>query len=104
MITLNKQIGAAILSEYGTIAAFVQKTGIPYSTLSSIIKNGAGNSKFSMIMKICRYLNIDIFNNSEYGLSDEEIEFVRKLSFIDKDGADLLTMVLETEYKRSNKF
>ena len=104
MIALNEQINAAILSKYGTIAAFAQKTGIPYSTLSSIIKNGADNSKFSMILNICRGLDIDIFNNSDIDLTNNSAEFTRKLSFLDENGVKLVSSVIEIEYKRSNKF
>ena len=104
MLDLNVQIKEAIKSEYGTVAAFSNETGVPYSTLNSIIKNGPDNSKFDMIMKICRCLKIDVFNISDLNLSVDDVEFVYKLSRLDKHGAELLTAVLEREYKRSNKF
>ncbi len=104
MIALNKQIGAAIKEKYGTIAAFAQKTGIPYSTLSSIVKNGVDNSKFSMIMKICGCLGIDVFNNADTHLSAKDTELACMFSLLDEDGAELVSAVLDCEYKRSNKF
>ena len=49
-------------------------------------------------------LNIDIFNNPDIDLTNNSAEFARKLSFLDENGAKLVSAVIETEYKRSNKF
>lgn len=104
MIALNEQIGAAIKEKYGTIAAFAQETGIPYSTLSSMVKNGVNNSKFSMVMGVCGCLGIDVFNNADMNLSANDTKLAGMFSLLDENGAELVSAVLDCEYKRINKF
>ena len=104
MADLCEQIKTAIRAEYDTLAAFAQETGIPYSTLSSIVKNGMDNSKFAVVMKICRCLKIDAFENEKLNFTDKDINFLLKFSHIDKYAAELVEGIVDYEYKRSNKF
>ncbi len=103
MQDLNDVIGEAIEEKYGTLSQYAKDKCIPYSTLSNIVKNGLENSRFSMIMQLCRDLDIDVFETEKLTLSDKELAFASKFSMLDESGGRLVSSIIEKEYDRTEK-
>lgn len=97
-------IKCKIEDKYGSIAKFSRVMDIPYSTLNTIIKNGMDNSRFSMVLEICRILEIDVFNNKNCKFSDFDLQFITKFLALDEHGIGLITKIIEKEYERSINF
>ena len=68
VIKLCDKINTKIDEKYGSVARFSRTVNVPYSTLNCILKNGLSNSKFSMVLDICRRLRVDIFDIEKYGI------------------------------------
>ena len=49
-----------ILKRYKSVRAFTEETGIPYSTVDSILKRGIPNAGISTVMQMCDALGIDM--------------------------------------------
>lgn len=103
MNNLANLLKEGINKKYGGVAQFSRQTNIPYSTLNSIFKKGLDNSKFSMIIKMCRELDINVFENT-VNFNKHDIDFLTKISALDEYGLELLEKLIEKEYKRSIKF
>ena len=57
---IEKEIKELIIERYGTLAAFTEKIGLPYSTLNSILKSDIGKANLKNVMLICEELQISI--------------------------------------------
>lgn len=59
-MTIENQLRELITSKYGSLREFTFNIGIPYSTLSTILKNGIMTATMSNMVKICTALNIKL--------------------------------------------
>ena len=59
-MTIENQLRELILLNYGSLREFTFNIGLPYSTLSTILKNGIMTANISNVVKICDALNIKI--------------------------------------------
>ncbi len=104
MQRLSAAIKEAIESKYGSVAKFSRLIDIPYSTLNNILKNGFDNSKFSMVVDICRRLEVELPEQRLPELDEAEVRIIRKYSLLDNRGRRLVENIVEQEYKRCIKF
>lgn len=59
-MTLEEQLKNEILSRYKSIREFAAMTGIPYSTVDSVLKRGIKNSGVGTVIRIFSFLDIDV--------------------------------------------
>lgn len=57
-MTIEEKLKAYILTKYRSMREFTQSIGIPYSTMTTILKRGIENSNVLNIIKICQELEI----------------------------------------------
>lgn len=48
-----------ILDRYVSLRSFSAESGIPYSTLMTLLSRGIGGASFDTVVLICRILDID---------------------------------------------
>ena len=58
MMSTEDHLKELILCRYGSLNCFCEKTGIPNSTIGSILKRGVLNAKVENVITICNALNI----------------------------------------------
>ena len=56
---VEQELKEYILGKFKSVRAFSESTGIPYSTIDSILKRGIGGSSVSNVIRICKALGID---------------------------------------------
>ena len=49
----------AILEQYPSLRQFALESGIPYSTLLTLLSRGIGGASFDVVIRICKQLHID---------------------------------------------
>lgn len=103
VIELCNRINSKIDEKYGSVARFSRTVNVPYSTLNCILKNGLSNSKFSMVLDICRRLRVDIFSMEKYEIRAADIPVISKISSLDEYGIGVISGIIEKEYKRCIK-
>lgn len=103
VIELCNRINSKIDEKYGSVARFSRTVNVPYSTLNCILKNGLSNSKFSMVLDICKRLRVDIFSMEKYGIRAADIPVISKISSLDEYGIGVISGIIEKEYKRCIK-
>lgn len=59
-MTIENQLRELILLKYGSLREFTFNISLPYSTLSTILKNGIMTANISNVVKICNALSIKI--------------------------------------------
>lgn len=59
-MTLEEQLKREILERYKSIREFSAMTGIPYSTVDSVLKRGIKNSGVGTVIRIFSFLDIDV--------------------------------------------
>ena len=97
-MTIEDKLKDYILSKYNSIRDFTITTGIPYSTMSSILKRGLRNANIINIMKICKELNIstdalsagmivplEIYNHDSKTVKVEDLIYNLKQSLKESD-------------------
>ena len=57
-MTIETRLKNMILDEYGSLKSFVEKTGLKYTTVDSILKRGVMNSNVHNVIKICKALHL----------------------------------------------
>lgn len=50
-----------ILDRYASLRQFAMETGIPYSTLMTLLSRDIGGASFDIVILICKKLGIDPF-------------------------------------------
>lgn len=50
-----------ILDRYVSLRSFSIESGIPYSTLMTLLSRGIGGASFDTVIQICKILEIDPF-------------------------------------------
>ncbi|MDU3434316.1 MAG: helix-turn-helix transcriptional regulator [Peptostreptococcus sp.] len=59
-MTIENQLRELILLKHGSLREFTFNIGIPYSTLSTILKKGIMTATMSNMVKICNALDIKL--------------------------------------------
>ena len=57
-MTIEQNLKSYILEKYDSMTEFAQKSGVPITTLSSIITRGINRASVNNIIKICKALDI----------------------------------------------
>lgn len=60
VMTIENQLRELILLKHGSLREFTFNIGIPYSTLSTILKKGIMTATMSNMVKICNALDIKL--------------------------------------------
>ena len=60
--TLTQILEILIVSRYKNIRKFSEASGIPYMTISNVLKRGVENSSLGTISRICDALNYPIYS------------------------------------------
>lgn len=76
-MVLEEQLRREILNRYKSIREFSAMTGIPYSTVDSVLKRGIKNSGVGTVIKIFSFLDIDVESISSGTL--KHIDFFREI-------------------------
>lgn len=58
--TLSQILEKEIKVRFRSVKQFSDKSGIPYMTISNVLKRGVENSSFGTIQRICEALNISM--------------------------------------------
>lgn len=83
---LTNTLKQKIIKKYKSVKKFSDKSGIPYMTISNVLKRGIGNSSFATVLKICQAADIpmiELFDESRNSVPEEIAEFMEK--FYGKD-------------------
>ncbi|MBE6145031.1 MAG: hypothetical protein E7171_00255 [Firmicutes bacterium] len=57
---IENELKDLIIERYGSLTAFTDKIGLPYSTIDSILRRGIGKANLNNIMIMCEELQISI--------------------------------------------
>jgi len=110
-MTIEKRLKHLILSQYKSLMAFANATGVPYTTVDSMLKRGVMNAGVGKVIKICRGLGISAdgladgkiipYETSESKFNGKEEEFLRKYRALDERGKKAIDETLSREYDYS---
>lgn len=102
MEELTRLIQENIKNKYINSRRFAEELNIPPTTLMSSLKNGVGGTSFYTVMRICKALDIKLFNGIyPMVVSDAAYEVLRKLTLLDEKGIHTVKTVVELEYLRT---
>lgn len=105
----SEKLKKIIKTKYKSIRAFADDVGIPNTTLVTALNNGIGGMAVEKVIAICEKLEIDIktfdptANYSSKGLSQSEIEIIKKYRALDERGKANVLAILDQEYNHSQK-
>lgn len=101
MDELTMLIKQEIKKQYRSVRQFSLNVGIAQTTVVSALKNGISGTSFSTVMKICKALNIQVFDDSLPVVIDERIiSMLQKYNALDKLAEHTVQTVLNVEYER----
>lgn len=92
-MTAEEILKEYILTKYKSVREFTMESGIPYSTMATILKRGIQNSGVTNIIRICKALDISADELAKGNIVPVPLEGSDKMisfqSFIDRTKADL---------------
>ena len=92
-MTAEERLKEFILTKYKSVREFTMESGIPYSTMATILKRGIPNSGVTNIIRICKALDISADELAKGNIVPVPLEGSDKMisfqSFIDRTKADL---------------
>jgi len=108
------KITALIKEKYKSIREFSNISGIPNSTIVSMLKNGLGGTSVDTVLLVCKCLNLSIeeLNGAKNqpkelpltaDVSPEELEIIKKYRSLDNRGKKAIHNLLDYEYEQSKK-
>lgn len=110
-MTIESRLKHLILAQYKSLMAFANATGVPYTTIDSMLKRGVMNAGVGKVIKICRGLGISAdgladgkiipYENLEPKFISTEEEFLRKYRALDERGKKAIDETLSREYNYS---
>lgn len=102
MDELTRLVKETIKGKYINIRRFSDEVGIPQTTIISSIKHGVGGTAFNTVMRMCKALNIKLYNGIYPMLiSDAVYDILRKMVMLDEKGIHAVKTVVELEYLRT---
>lgn len=103
MDELTQLIKKNIKLKYSSTRRFAEELGIPQTTIVSAIKNGVGGTAFTTVCKMCKALDIKLFDGIyPVVITDSTRNILEKLAKLDDKGIHTVSTVLEMEYIRCN--
>ncbi len=101
MDELTMLIKQEIKKQYRSVRQFAINVGIAQTTVVSALKNGVSGTSFSTVMRICKALNIQVFDYSTpLVMDDSVVELLKKYNALDKLAEHTVQAVLNVEYER----
>ena len=98
---LTLLIKQEIKKQYRSVRQFAFSVGIAQTTVVSALKNGVSGTGFSTVMKICKALDIQVFDYSvPLVINDNVITLLKKYNALDKLAEHTVQTVLNVEYER----
>lgn len=92
-MTAEEILKEYILTKYKSVREFTMESGIPYSTMATILKRGIQNSGVTNIIRICKALDISADELAKGNIVPVPLEGSDKMisfqSFIDRTKAEL---------------
>lgn len=106
----SEKLKNIIKSQYRSIRAFSEATGIPNTTIATALKKGIGGTAVETVIAICEKLNIDVKtfeplpdSKIKSDLTYAEIEHIKKYRALDERGKENVDETLEREYQYAVK-
>lgn len=101
MDQLTALIKQEIRKQFKSVRKFTAYLGLPYTTVSSALRNGIGGTSYETVMKICRALGIAQGNYQDPVLiNDDTLSVLSRYHLLDRQGAHTVRTVLEMEFAR----
>jgi DNA-binding Xre family transcriptional regulator len=108
------KITTLIKEKYKSIREFSNISGIPNSTIVSMLKNGLGGTSVDTVLLVCKCLNISIeeLNDTKNqpqelpltaDISAEELKIIKKYRSLDSRGKKAVCYTLDCEYEQGEK-
>ena len=93
-MAIEDELKALAISTFGSMRAFSNAAGVPYTTLDSIFKRGVDNASIANIIKICSVLSISadaltegkIASRNDISYSNDESELIRNYRAVNDEG------------------
>ena len=99
--SITKLIKLEIKRQYKSVRQFSEKSGIPYSTLSSALSKGIGGTSYDTVIKICKLLNLKQAYDADLTIfNDQFYEICAMLAALDERGVHTVKTILSVEYNR----
>lgn len=100
-LTLYKDlIRRRIKEKFKTIENFSKHIQIPRTTINSILKNGVGSSRYDLVNKIFKELDIYPIDSYPIIIDEHLLKFLKIYNTLDDIGKHVVSSVAETEYRR----
>lgn len=101
-MTREDKVLELIKEKYKSVREFSNKSGIPNSTIVSMLKKGLGGTSVDTVLLVCKYLNINI--NELNGTKNKPQELTNDVSDLIKcyklcDDEDKEELLLLARYK-----
>lgn len=64
-MTIEEKLRAYILETHKSFQAFVNRVGLPYSTVSGMLQRGLGTASVDNVIKVCKVLNLSVDDLAE---------------------------------------
>ncbi len=101
MDELTMLIKQEIKKQYRSVRQFAFSVGIAQTTVVSALKNGVSGTGFNTVMKMCKALNIQVFDfETPLVINDNVISLLKKYNALDKLAEHTVQTVLNVEYDR----
>ncbi len=101
MDELTLLIKQEIKKQYRSVRQFAFSVGIAQTTVVSALKNGVSGTGFATVMKICKALDIQVFDYTiPLVVDDNVISLIKKYNALDKLAEHTVQTVLNVEYER----
>ncbi len=101
MDELTLLIKQEIKKQYRSVRQFAFSVGIAQTTVVSALKNGVSGTGFNTVMKMCKALDIQVFNYEvPLVINESVISLLQKYNSLDKLAEHTVQTVLNVEYER----
>ena len=111
-MSIEDQLKELILSKYKSIRQFSLAVGLPYGTISSILKRGIVNASIGNIITICKnfgicvdalangkILSADYLTNSNDTITEKEFFLIKKYRTLPPSGKETVDTILDIQYR-----
>ena len=101
MDELTRLIHDEIMQQYGTLQAFINQTGIKYSTMTSAFIRGIGGSSYVFVTRVCRILGLKrLFDEEIPEMSREQFRLAKEMEGLDAAGMEAIRSKIQEEKER----
>ena len=93
----TKLIRAEIENQFGTVARLSKESGIPYSTLTTLLNRGVDSTSYGTVLKILNLLGIKN-TADDIRVSAQAWDLLNKISELDAQGLYTVKAIVNAEY------